>query len=159
MSSETEIIHEFMEGQRQAVIDLQQRKGIKASGKSADGLRVITKQEGTMITSELVDTEGYFQYQEEGRGPGRYSPVQKIYEWLSYQKYGLTYANDRERRSLAFAIAKTHGEKGSKTFREGGRSGVISESGFEDGIKSLGQKLSRFHEAKITSILNEAAAL
>lgn len=54
----------------------------------------------------------YAYYVEFGRRAGGYPPFREIYEWV--RKKHLPYWDDKEARSLAFAIRKTIGDKGTK---------------------------------------------
>ena len=88
--------------------DQQEKKGIKASGKSADSLRT----EATTKTGVLYG-ESYFYQQQNGRKAGSMPPISPIYEWLGLKKYGLDWKTDQERKSLAFAIAINMKKKGT----------------------------------------------
>lgn len=104
----------FLESKREEIIRLQQERGVKASGLSAASLVVSETERGAV----LIDGAGYFEFQDFGRGAGKPSPVQKIYDWLQYKKYGLTYENDKQRLSLAFAISRNHAKQGSRFFKK-----------------------------------------
>lgn len=87
---------------------VQIKKGIIASGKSAKSLRI-----ETTPTSGTLYGESYFYQQQNGRKAGKMPPVKPIYNWLAYKKYGLSYKNDKQRKSLAFAIALNMKKKGT----------------------------------------------
>jgi len=58
--------------------------------------------------------------QDKGRGPTKRKTgglYQAIYDWLKYQKYGLTWRTERERRGLAFVITRKISREGSAKFR------------------------------------------
>lgn len=68
---------------------------------------------------ELVDrwcievrANHYGKYVNNGRQPGSMPPVQVIYEWMKVRNIGVELQRESERRSLAFAIAKSIRDKG-----------------------------------------------
>ena len=64
----------------------------------------------------------YARQAERGRGPTR-NPTgglwAAIYEWLELKKYGITYADDKERKGIAWAITTTIRRQGSYNYRRG----------------------------------------
>lgn len=107
------------------------RKGLKkerinASGNLSESLRSeITERSYKLFAANYVD------YAERGRGPGKVPPVQSIYEWLKFgkPKYGLSYKNDKERRSIAFAIVTNIKKKGSYKHRKPSKqTNVVNDS-------------------------------
>lgn len=130
---EERLLADFMEKRRQAVIAMQKSKRLRASGLSASLLT--TERSGDIFL--LVDKSGTFEFQEYGRRPGGYPPFKKIYEWLQYKKYGLSYTNDKQRRSLAWAISKKIQQRGTFTFRRGQNTGVISQPLAEPNLRGL----------------------
>jgi len=148
---DVELIRLFLEKAREDIVNLQAKKGIRASGDSAEGLRV----EVTSTGGKLVDGSGYFEYQERGRGAGKPPPSKLIYEWLAYNKYGLRYENDKERRSLAYVIARKIGRKGTATHIKGTVTGVLSEAIRKEEVEGLVKTLSRRYLAKISTDLKK----
>ena len=107
-----EVVHDYLEQVRERIIANQARYGLRASGESAQSIRI----EDRFGVKVLIGA-AYFKQQEEGRAPGKMPPVEAIYDWLQYQKYGITYSDDKERRSIAFAIAKKISTEGTYRFR------------------------------------------
>lgn len=68
-------------------------------------------QYGTPYTAS-IDAGGKIS---EGKGIG--AAWAGIYDWLGLKKYGLTFRDDKERRSLAYLIARKRKEDGSYKFR------------------------------------------
>jgi hypothetical protein len=109
----------------------QQAKGLKASGASARSLRVENSGDKTV---RLIDGSGSFRFQDSpGRGPTTRGasniPLWKrIYDnWLPYKKHGFSYNSDKERKSLAFAIATVIHKKGNFIHRTNQQTNVVSE--------------------------------
>jgi hypothetical protein len=150
-----ELIRLFLEKAREDVISLQAKKGLKASGESAEGLRVEMDNTG----GKLVDGSGYFEYQEAGRGATKSAGTEplskKIYAWLAYKKYGLRYDNDKERKSLAFVIARKIHRKGTYTYIKGTVTGVLSEAIRKEEVEGLVKTLSRRYLTKISTDLKK----
>lgn len=92
---------------------------MNASGKMADSLGYRIDSKGLVIFS----SEKYFTVIETGRKPGKRPPISAIEQWIKDKPV----ASDINPRSLAFLIARKIGEEGSLLYRQGGRSGVISD--------------------------------
>ncbi len=125
------LVFDFMEKRRQAVISLQVSKGLKASGFSAGQLN--TKQTGDL--SELVDSSGYFEFQEFGRKAGKAPPWKKILDWVRLQKYGIATAsqgtkgfNEKEQERMAWAIVMKIKRRGTYTYIKRTPTGVLTEA-------------------------------
>lgn len=133
----SQIITDFFEARRQKILQLQESKGLKASGLSARLLAV----ESTENRFQLIDRAGYFEEQETGKPPGA-TGFQQIYDWLQYKKYGLNWKNDLHRRQMAHRIVINHARFGSFLYRSKKISGVLSESLNDGDIDQLLQKLT-----------------
>lgn len=90
------------------------------TGQSAQSLGYRIDAEGLTIFSSMK----YFTVLETGRKPGKRPPISVIEQWIKDKPI----ASDINPRSLAFLIARKIGEEGSLLYRQGGKSGVISES-------------------------------
>lgn len=97
------------------------------TGESAASLGYKIDAEGLTIFS----TKKYFTVLETGRKPGKRPPIDVIEKWIKDKPI----ASDINPRSLAFLIARKIGEEGSLLYRQGGKSGVISESINDKAIK------------------------
>jgi hypothetical protein len=73
----------------------------------------------------IFSTEKYFTVLETGRKPGKRPPIDVIQKWI---KDKTIIPDGISTRSLAFLIARKIGEEGSLLYRQGGKSGVISQS-------------------------------
>lgn len=89
------------------------------TGKMSQSLGYKIDESGLTIFS----TEKYFTVLETGRGPGKRPPISDIEDWVKNKPI----ASDINPRSLAFLIARKIGEEGSLLYRQGGKSGVISD--------------------------------
>jgi len=91
------------------------------TGQSAEslGYRIV----GTELT--IFSTMKYFTVLETGRKPGKRPPISVIEQWIKDKPI---VTDGISTRSLAFLIARKIGEEGSLLHREGGKSGVISQS-------------------------------
>ena len=123
---------------------------MNASGKMADSLGYRIDENGLTIFS----SEKYFTVLETGRKPGKRPPISVVEQWIKDKPI----ASDINPKSLAFLIARKIGEKGSLLYRQGGKSGVISD--FinnqrikEDLIDLLDEK---FREAVINEFINKS---
>ena len=148
-----DLIKTFLEEEKQAVIDSQILRGIRATGESASMLRTGEIANG----GQLIDGKGTFQYQESGRGPSKgesasgLSLKDQIYSWLELKKYGLNWSNDEQRNQMAWAIANKIHRKGTYTFIKGKPTGVLSDNINDRRIGDLMEKFSKRYSDKITS--------
>ncbi len=159
MSSQEDnrLTFEFMEKRRLQVIAIQASKGLKASGFSASQLH--SEQSGNL--TQLVDSAGYFEFEEFGRKAGKAPPWKKILEWVKLQKYGITTAsqgpagfNEKEQERLAWAIVMKIKKKGTYTHIRRTPTGVLSEAINQQFLNELISNLTKSKAAEIkTDIL------
>lgn len=97
------------------------------TGESAASLGYRIDETGLTIFS----SKKYFTVLETGRKPGKRPPIDVIEQWVRQKPI----TSDISPRSLAFLIARKIGEEGSLLYRQGGNSGVISDSINEQVIK------------------------
>lgn len=97
------------------------------TGESSASLGYRIDAEGLTIFS----SKKYFTVLETGRKPGKRPPIDVIEKWVKDKPI----TSDISPRSLAFLIARKIGEEGSLLYRQGGNSGVISNSINEQRIK------------------------
>jgi hypothetical protein len=97
------------------------------TGESAASLGYRLDAQGLTIFS----SKKYFTVLETGRKPGKRPPIDVIEAWVRAKPI----TSDISPRSLAFLIARKIGEEGSLLYRQGGNSGVISDSINDQAIK------------------------
>lgn len=117
------------------------------------------------VTAELVvrapfEVEGrvmapdyIFQALEDGRRPGKMPPVSEIEQWVDSKGLDIS----------PWAIAKTIAAKGTKLYREGGRSGVITQPFGPKLVERLkteiGQAVGQLAMTEITKDLSQWRSL
>jgi len=91
------------------------------TGQSAEslGYRIV----GTELT--IFSSLKFFTVLETGRKPGKRPPISVIEQWIKDKPIT---PDGISTKSLAFLIARKIGEEGSLLYRQGGKSGVISNS-------------------------------
>ena len=118
------------------------QNNINASGNASRSLRSeITDKSYTLFGASYIDSA------EKGRGRNKSNTgglFEGIYQWLQFKKYGITYSDDKERRSIAFAIMKKTAKQGSYKFRNPSKRTNVIETAIEDTTKALRQKLTIF---------------
>jgi hypothetical protein len=114
---------------REAYIKDQKDKGIRASGKSAESLRIETKNnQGALYGAK------YFIQQMVGRKPGKFPPIDDILDWMRVKNISPKDTKTTERQ-LAFLIARKIANSGTDIFL-GRRPGLD----IDDQIKSIVQE-------------------
>lgn len=103
------------------LIENQSRKGMRASGYSADNTYAEVEQ-GESEVFMTVYGPAYWEFQQRGRGPGKSAKppgalVQAIKNWVAIKGLDIPY----------YAIAVKINREGTRTFRSGSGSGVITE--------------------------------
>lgn len=101
---------------------------VNASGKLSATLEADVE-ESSQLVRLVVDAEGYVFTSEDGRGPTRNSGdgslVTRIRQWMD-DKGGFS-GTDQQKNSIAYAITTNIHKKGTRLFRRGGNSGVLSD--------------------------------
>lgn len=150
--SDNQLVEDFVNKRKELILQLYESKGLKASGLSGRLLHVNQNNN----VSQLVDKAGYFEFEEFGRSPGNAPPFKKIYDWLAFQKYGLTWKDEAQRRSLAWAILMKIKKQGTYTYRTKKPTGVLSEAinrqSLEELVKNLIAKKSSEIKTDITRL-------
>lgn len=120
------------------------------TGKMSQSLGYRLDENGLTIFS----SEKYFTVLETGRKPGKMPPISAIEEWVKNKPI----ASDINPRSLAFLIARKIGEEGSLLYRQGGKSGVISDFINDQKIKEDLVDLldDKFREAIINEFIKKS---
>jgi hypothetical protein len=120
------------------------------TGKMSDSLGYRVDENGLTIFS----SEKFFTVLETGRKPGKMPPISAIEEWVRNKPV----ASELNPRSLAFLIARKIGEEGSLLYRQGGKSGVISDFINDQKIKENLIDLldEKFREAVINEFIKKS---
>lgn len=92
---------------------------MNTTGQMADSLGY--KWDGSTLI--IYSSEKYFTVLETGRKPGKQPPLDPILNWIKAKNI----ATDIKERSLAYLISRKIGKEGSLLYRQGGKSGVISD--------------------------------
>lgn len=91
-------------------------KGINASYKLLNSVETTVKR-GDDTFTVTINLEDYWYYVENGRGPGRFPPIDKILEWVRIKPV-IPYSDSRGRipteESLAFLISRKIAEQGTE---------------------------------------------
>lgn len=119
-------VQEFLQKIADAIKQDQESKGITASGRSAQSLRIEVSDNGGKLFSE-----DYLKYQQTGRGPGLPPPIQSIEQWIVSK--GIRPENG-DVRSFAFAIANKIAKEGTDIFKRS-REGLKSIDEYVQGPK------------------------
>lgn len=90
-------------------------KGINASYKLLNSVKTTVKR-GDDTFTVTINLEDYWIYVENGRGPGKFPPIDKILEWIRVKPV-IPYSDSRGRlpteEQLAFLIARKIAEQGT----------------------------------------------
>lgn len=103
-----ELIEKTLGNIASRIVQDQEGKGMRSSGRSADSLEVRMNEDG----GELWGAD-YFYFQVFGRRPGKQPPIQSIEEWIEakgIEPVGISV------KSLAFLIARKIGRLGTNIF-------------------------------------------
>lgn len=150
MPTDQQILSDFGNKLVEAIRQKQIQKGIIASGKSAAELEI----KATDKQLQVIDREGYFEFQEFGRRPGKRPPRESIKQWIELKLQG-NIRSGISIDSLAFLIARKIGQQGTKTFRTN-PTGVLSEVINEEAMQNL---KSQIFKGKIDEIRTEIQRL
>lgn len=129
---------------RKAYVDDQKAKGIRASGKSADSLRIETKE-----TSGALYGARYFYQQKFGRKPGKFPPISAILDWIKTK--GIQ--SDIPERSLAFLIARKIAMSGTDIYQRK-REGLNVEEKIKELVKEFRKSIVKDLKGEIIKSLS-----
>jgi len=135
----TDIIKTFLEAYKKALVDDQVKKGMRASGKSAQSLRVEVKG----FNGKLTGT-GYWVFQEEGRRPGNMPPVADIERWIKAK--GLTLN--------PYAVAKSIANKGTLVY-QGKRKGIDVSKSTKKPLNTMLKQLANYYGALVLKTMKD----
>lgn len=94
-------------------------KGINASYKLLNSVETVVRRNDDEFTV-TINLEDYWYYVENGRGPGKFPPIDKILEWIRVKPV-IPYSDNRGRlpteEQLAFLIARKIAEQGTEPRR------------------------------------------
>lgn len=124
---------------------------METTGKMAESLAY--KIDGSGLT--IFSSEKYFTVLETGRKPGKRPPTDVVETWIKNKNI----VTDISTESLAFLIARKIGEEGSIIYKQGGKSGVISDYINDEYIKeNLTNVLTEtFRNYVINEFINKSA--
>lgn len=116
MSNVSEVLRQYAGLYLQRIQEGLNENGAIASGSLGESIAVTIKPQGFDVT--MLD---YWEYVDEGRPAGKFPPISKIEEWLTYPsvKDRLTFGredlfDESKRKGLAFIIARKIANKGTK---------------------------------------------
>jgi hypothetical protein len=92
---------------------------VHSTGQAEDSLFYRITDKGLVIGS----TWAYITVLEDGRKPGTFAPPEAIEQWLEDKPI----LSDISKKSLAFLINRKMKEEGSLLYRQGGKSGILSD--------------------------------
>ncbi len=125
-------IEKFMDGVRKAYVEDQTAKGIRASGASAESLRIETSEDGGKLYGSA-----YFYQQIFGRRPGAFPPIEAILAWMRVK--GIEPRDEKTtERQLAFLIARKIANSGTDIYQ--GKRPALS---IEDRVDDLKENFKR----------------
>lgn len=125
--TDQEIAEQFLNSIRNEIIDRHINLGQQASGETISRLKVTATAVGGVLTGPL-----HIGALDRGRGPtrgggggGGQTLQQRIFDWLQFAKFGISFSDNKERTSISFAIATKIHKEGNEIFKQGG-SGLLT---------------------------------
>ena len=156
MTSEEVLLSEF-EKLKDEVVERYDQLGMRASGNFQQGMEV----QGEGLTVRLL-SEHYVDYLVDGRGPGKFPPIDIIEKWIEDKGIVSRIEGDISVSSLAFLIArkiaggpypenyKGDREGGTRYFKQGGTD-LIDSVVTPERIQSIIDKVSVFNASIFTT--------
>lgn len=144
MFVDDDILAQFIEAVKQDVISAQKQAGKDATGKSINSYETEVKRVGPSVSATLYGAE-YFDYINDGRGPGKFPPLNDIRIWAEARGILEGILKEYQKESIVYAIAKKISERGTRD-RDVGLLNYITDVR----IKALVQSLFDFGDDEIT---------
>ena len=126
--------------------------GMKASGRWIESIEVVA----TPVSGTILG-EHYTEFLVDGRGPGKYPPIDVIRKWILDKGVRV---RDISINSLAFLIARKIHKEGTKYFKQGGTDlidAVITPQRIQRIIDRVGNQMMLFLVELISRKFKEAA--
>lgn len=127
--TELQTLENWLNKQKDSLLDSQRQKGLYASGQSAANTYIKMDSNGGSLIGPA-----YWRQQEEGRAPGELPPIEEIERWIAIR--GLPHD--------PWAVAISISKKGTVAFRKGGTdviSDVINQQSIDELLVELGATL------------------
>lgn len=138
------------------LIEAYDAKGMRASGKWAEGLEVEAE-----INRAVLWGYEYSQQLETGRSPGKQPPSDVIEQWIIDKGIASSIDNEISISSLAYLIARKIGREGWKREDYGGVeliSDIVTEKRLQNIINEVGEAKLIEYSTEITNLIEELAA-
>ena len=120
--------------------------GTNASGETSQSLKSEVRGERVTVTGKP-----FIYVVETGRKAGKMPPVSALLKWIDDKSIPFEIG---KKNSLAYAIAKTIGEKGSRLFRTGGRDDIITPAISDKRIDELTKEIADIEFKKTLSLVD-----
>ena len=150
MKQDIEIVKKQVERWRIALLSEYEKSGRKASGKLGESLKVEETQSGArLIGNAYIGALVYGRRKTTAGGDG--SLFKAIYQWINDK--GISYKDEREHKSIAYAITKNIHEKGIKIPNQYNDGNLISNSITDESKTELQKSLSLYYGIEYTKEL------
>lgn len=136
---------------REAYIQEQKDKGIRASGKSAESLKITVD-----ANSGQLSGAKYFIQQTVGRKPGKFPPIDDILDWIRVKRISPKDPKTTERQ-LAFLFARKIAQSGTDIF-QGRRPGLEMEEIIKKLVAEFMKQFAKDTKAEIIKTLKQSLA-
>ena len=101
----------------------------------------------------------YITATDQGRKPNQTNSgglFEAIYDWLQYKKYGIEYSDDKERKSIAYAITTKIAKEGSYKFRNVDKRTKVITKAINENIPKLLLDLGVTYKTDVTKNIKES---
>lgn len=149
MSQYADILAQFLEAIKEDIITDQEKSGKVATGNSILGYGVQVKEQGPLISGSITAVD-YWDFIENGRGPGQMPPESPIRAWAE-AKGILNTKSDAEKNSIIFLIRRAIGRNGTINRRAG-----LLDSITQDRFKAFTEALFTKGDQDITQTVKRA---
>ena len=148
------LVQEF-ESIKKDLIEVYEKKGMRASGNFANSLEVVNSTFGVKLLGDA-----YAQQLETGRKNGKFPPINSILKWIEDKGISNRLNSEITKNQLAFLIARKIAREGWKREGFGGVeliSEVITEQRIQSIIDKVGEKLTLQYTSEIITLVKEIA--
>ena len=147
MSETREILVNFGDETVRLIQENLANTGTNASGETSQSVK------SDMVNDNRVQVSGkqFIYVVETGRRPGKMPPIEGIMKWLNTGKVSITGSIE----SAAWGIAKKISEEGSKLFRDGGRTDIITPAIDDKRVDDLVDEIANAEANEIADAIIE----
>lgn len=142
-----EILEQFLTAAKSEIIEAQKDQGLIASGASVNSYTVNVKGTESYLVGSIENLD-YWQFVNDGRAGGKFPPISAIKDWCEQKGLFNSISKEYQKNGLAFVIARSIAQNGSKAWQKGGNNLLASIT--DQRLQVLNDSILSYKEKEVT---------